>query len=35
VNETLAAPGTEIAIRIRDRDIPARIIPTPFYKRKR
>jgi aminomethyltransferase len=31
----LAAPGTELAIRIREKDVPAVVVPTPFYKRKK
>ncbi|HVR88068.1 MAG TPA: glycine cleavage system aminomethyltransferase GcvT [Candidatus Limnocylindria bacterium] len=29
----LAKIGTELAVRIRDRDIPARVVKTPFYRR--
>jgi len=29
----LAKVGTELAVRIRDRDIPAKVVKTPFYKR--
>jgi aminomethyltransferase len=28
-----AATGTELAIDIRERKVPARVVPTPFYKR--
>ena len=28
-----AAPGTELLVEIRERRVPARIVPTPFYKR--
>jgi aminomethyltransferase len=28
-----AVPGTELEIRVRDRDVPARVVPLPFYKR--
>ena len=28
-----AAVGTELAIDIRERKVPARVVPTPFYKR--
>jgi aminomethyltransferase len=30
----LAKVGTELAVRIRDRDVPARVVKTPFYKRE-
>jgi aminomethyltransferase len=30
-----AAVGTEIAVDVRGRPVPARIVPTPFYKRPR
>ena len=30
----LAKIGTELAVRIRDRDVPARVVKTPFYKRE-
>jgi aminomethyltransferase len=33
VPPALAAPGTEIAIEIRGRACPARVVPLPFYKR--
>ena len=29
----LAKVGTDLAVRIRDRDIPAKVVKTPFYKR--
>ncbi|MEK7284901.1 MAG: glycine cleavage T C-terminal barrel domain-containing protein, partial [Chloroflexota bacterium] len=29
----LAKVGTELAVRIRDRDVPARVVKTPFYRR--
>ncbi|MDW7759142.1 MAG: glycine cleavage system aminomethyltransferase GcvT [Acidobacteriota bacterium] len=29
----LTAPGTEIAVVVRDRTLAARVVPTPFYKR--
>ena len=29
----LTAPGTEIAVGVRDRTLAARVVPTPFYKR--
>ena len=29
----LAKVGTELAVRIRDRDVPARVVKTPFYSR--
>ena len=29
----LAKVGTEVAVRIRDRDVPAKVVKTPFYKR--
>lgn len=29
----LAKAGTELAVRIRERDVPARVVRTPFYKR--
>ncbi len=29
-----AAAGTEFLIRIRERDVPARVVKTPFYKKK-
>ncbi len=28
-----AAPGTELSIDVRGRKVPARVVPTPFYKR--
>ncbi len=30
----LAKMGTEVGVRIRDRDVPARVVRTPFYSRK-
>jgi glycine cleavage system T protein (aminomethyltransferase) len=30
----LAKAGTDLAVRIRDRDVPARVVKTPFYSRK-
>jgi aminomethyltransferase len=33
VPATRAALGTELAIDIRERKVPARVVPTPFYKR--
>lgn len=30
----LAKVGTEVDVRIRDRDVPARVVKTPFYSRK-
>jgi glycine cleavage system T protein (aminomethyltransferase) len=30
----LAKIGTEVAVRIRDREVPARVVKTPFYSRK-
>ncbi|MBU6423118.1 MAG: glycine cleavage system aminomethyltransferase GcvT [Chloroflexota bacterium] len=30
----LANVGTELAVRIRDREVPARVVKTPFYSRK-
>jgi aminomethyltransferase len=30
-----SAVGTEFAILVRDNPVPARVVPTPFYKRKR
>ena len=30
---TRAAVGTELDIDIRERKVPARVVPTPFYKR--
>src|SRR5205823_6252804 len=35
VPANLAKPGTPIAVRIRDKDVPAQVVPTPFYKRKK
>jgi len=35
VETDLAAPGTEIAIDVRGREVAARIVPLPFYKRAR
>ena len=29
----LAKVGTELAVRIRDKDIPAKVVKTPFFKR--
>jgi aminomethyltransferase len=29
----LAKVGTALAVRIRDKDIPAKVVKTPFYKR--
>jgi aminomethyltransferase len=29
----LARIGTEVAVRIRDRDVPAKVVKTPFYRR--
>ena len=29
----LAKVGTEVAVRIRDRDVPAKVVKTPFYRR--
>jgi aminomethyltransferase len=29
----LAKVGTELAVRIRERDVPARVVKTPFYRR--
>jgi aminomethyltransferase len=31
----LAKIGTELGVRIRDRDVPARVVRTPFYKREK
>jgi len=31
----LAAPGTEIVIDVRGRELPARVVPLPFYRRAR
>ncbi len=28
-------PGTEISVEIRGKDIPAKVVPTPFYKREK
>ena len=33
VPTALAKVGSEVTVRIRDRDIPARVVKTPFYKR--
>ena len=30
----LAKVGTELAVRIRERDVPARVVKTPFWKRE-
>ncbi len=30
-----AAVGTELAVDVRGREVPARVVPTPFYKRPR
>jgi aminomethyltransferase len=30
-----AAVGSELAVDIRGREVPARVVPTPFYKRPR
>jgi aminomethyltransferase len=35
VETALAAPGTELAIDVRGKAVPARIVPLPFYKRAR
>jgi glycine cleavage system aminomethyltransferase T len=29
----LAKVGTALAVRIRDKDIPAKVVKTPFFKR--
>ena len=29
----LSKVGTELAVRIRDRDVPAKVVKTPFYRR--
>ena len=29
----LAKVGTDVAVRIRDRDIPAKVVKVPFYRR--
>jgi len=29
----LAKVGTDLAVRIRDRDVPAKVVKTPFYRR--
>jgi aminomethyltransferase len=29
----LSKVGTDLAVRIRDRDIPAKVVKVPFYKR--
>ncbi len=34
VPTALAKVGTELTVRIRDREIPARVVKTPFYSRK-
>ncbi len=34
VPAALAKTGTEVAVRIRDREVPARVVKTPFYSRK-
>jgi aminomethyltransferase len=31
----LAKVGTELGVRIRDRDVPARVVRTPFYKQEK
>jgi aminomethyltransferase len=33
VKKELAAPGTKLSIKVRDRFFPAEVVPTPFYKR--
>jgi len=33
VPATRASVGTELAVDIRERKVPARVVPTPFYKR--
>ncbi len=35
VAAALAADGTELGVTIRDATVPARVVPTPFYKRPR
>jgi aminomethyltransferase len=35
VPAALAAPGTEIAIEVRGKELPARVVATPFYRRPR
>jgi aminomethyltransferase len=29
----LAKVGTEVAVRIRERDVPAKVVKTPFFRR--
>jgi aminomethyltransferase len=31
----ISDPGSEFEVRIRNREVPARVVPTPFYKRPR
>lgn len=33
VKKELSAPGTRLAVKVRDRFFPAEVVPTPFYKR--
>ena len=33
VPAALSKVGTELAVRIRERDVPAKVVKTPFYKR--
>jgi aminomethyltransferase len=33
VRPDLAKLGTDLAVRIRDRDIPAKVVKVPFYRR--
>jgi len=35
VPASLAKPGTEIAVRIREKDVPATVVKTPFYRREK
>jgi aminomethyltransferase len=35
VPPALAAPGAELAIEVRGKELPARVVPMPFYKRPR
>jgi aminomethyltransferase len=35
VKKELSAPGTRLAVKVRDRFFPAEVVPTPFYKREK
>lgn len=35
VRPEAAAPGAEVRIRVRERDVPAHVVPLPFYRRRR